>query len=64
VHAAAVRREELEILVACAAIDRVLNAVVAEAHLAVQVRQVVLARAQSRISSSSRWGRSSPTRSS
>ena len=44
VSAAVVRREQLDVLVALAAIDLVLDAVVGEVNLAVEVRQVVFAR--------------------
>ena len=44
VSAPVVRREQLDVLVAFASIDLVLDAVVGEVHLAVEVRQVVLAR--------------------
>ena len=37
-------REQLDVLVVFAAIDLVLDAVVREVHLAIEVRQVVLAR--------------------
>ena len=44
VSAAVVRREQLDVLVMFPAIDLVLDAVVGEMHLAIEVRQVVLAR--------------------
>ena len=44
VSAAVVRREQLDVLVAFAPIDLVLDAVVGKVHLAVEVRQVVFAR--------------------
>ena len=42
--AAVVRREQLDVLVVLAAVDLVLDAVIGEMHLAIEVRQVVLAR--------------------
>ena len=42
--AAVVRREQLNVLVMLAATDLVLDAVVREMYLAIEVRQVVLAR--------------------
>jgi hypothetical protein len=44
VSAAVVRREQLDVLVAFAPIDLVLDAVVGKVHLAVEERQVVLSR--------------------
>jgi hypothetical protein len=44
VSAAVVRREEFDVLVKFPAVDLVLDSVVREMHLAVEVRQVVLAR--------------------
>jgi hypothetical protein len=41
--AAVVGREQLDVLVALAAVHLVLDAVVREVHLAIEVRQVVLA---------------------
>jgi hypothetical protein len=42
--AAVMRREQLDVLVVFAAVNLVLDAVVGEVHLAIEVRQVVLAR--------------------
>ncbi|MFN2444511.1 MAG: hypothetical protein ABR606_02810 [Vicinamibacterales bacterium] len=42
--AAVVRREQLDTFVMFAAVDLVLDAVIGEVHLAVEVRQVVVAR--------------------
>jgi hypothetical protein len=44
VSAAVVRREELDVFVTFAPIDFVLDSVVREVHLAIEVRQIVLAR--------------------
>ncbi len=52
------RREQLDVLVVFAPVDLVLDAVVGEVHLAIEVRQVVLARA-ARFPSSPRSGRPS-----
>jgi hypothetical protein len=43
VSAAIVRCEQLDVLVAFATVDLVLDAIVGEVHLAIEVRQVVLA---------------------
>jgi hypothetical protein len=42
--AAVMRREQLDVLVVFAAVNLVLDAVIGEVHLAIEVRQVVLAR--------------------
>ena len=42
--AAVVRREQLDVLMVLTAVDLVLDAVIREMHLAIEVRQVVLAR--------------------